>query len=162
MRCSPQKVPEDLSSPARPAPARALTPRPRWRLTLAATVPGAWHLYQPEFRTNSRRANAAASQPSIHLSRATGAPPSCPRLVSRVGVRTGPLKREFPPLPGSSPLSYLTDRLAASIHEHKRTRAPLKLWVEGSWADHCAHYPSRGLWPEKSDLDWLRLKDRLP
>ena len=58
------RCPGTFSSPARPAPARALTPRPRWNLALAATVPGAWHLYQPEFRTNSRRANAAASQPS--------------------------------------------------------------------------------------------------
>ena len=69
----------DLLDPGRPAPARALTPRPRWKLTrLSPVPPDTAHQPKAEFRTNSRRANASDSQPPIHLSRATGAPPCLP------------------------------------------------------------------------------------
>ena len=92
------RCPGTFRTQARPAPARALTPRPRWKLTLAVTVPGTWHLHQPEFRTNSRRANAGASQPSIHLSRATGAPPCLPgwcRVVAVTARDRQPLREAF-------------------------------------------------------------------
>ena len=90
--------------PARPTPARALTPRPRWDRTPAdtTTLP-----QQPESRTNSRRANAAASQPSIHLPRATGAPPSRPRLVSRFGGEREVQTEPPPPRPRSLSLFVL-------------------------------------------------------
>jgi hypothetical protein len=64
-----------------------------------------------------------------------------PRLVSRFGGRTGPLKREFPPFPGSSsPPPFC----ASCAFGYRSSRRQLRFWLLVMVGDELGPWPLVG------------------